>query len=132
VSDHHPPIRSLPAYPSLEQLRKQAKDLLREHRSGSAEAARRLSARKPGLVEPKLADAQFVIAREHGFESWPKLAHHVAAAAPRHLGPYERMAEDVLAADGGDAEASRRLGEQLGRVLSQATLRDLLEQHRSA
>src|SRR5689334_19301109 len=44
---------------NLEQLRKQAKDLLRELKTGRPEA--------------KLADAQLVIAREHGFPSWPKL-----------------------------------------------------------
>jgi catechol 2,3-dioxygenase-like lactoylglutathione lyase family enzyme len=59
-----PPLQ-LPAHPSLEQLRKLAK------------------ARLPGLraVRPdaKLAEAQYVLAREYGFESWPKLVKHVTA-----------------------------------------------------
>ncbi len=32
-----------------------------------------------------LADAQFVIAREHGFESWPKFAKHVESVASASL-----------------------------------------------
>jgi ankyrin repeat protein len=49
---------TLPAKPSLDQLRKRAKDLAR------AEAV-------------KLSEAQFRIAREHGFPSWPKLQAYV-------------------------------------------------------
>lgn len=44
---------------NLEQLRKQAKERLRERRA----AGERI----------KLSDVQFVLAREHGFASWPKL-----------------------------------------------------------
>jgi ankyrin repeat protein len=49
---------TLPAKPSLDQLRKRAKDL----------------ARAEGV---KLAEAQFRIARDHGFPSWPKLRAYV-------------------------------------------------------
>src|SRR5690348_4203304 len=49
----------LPERPNLRHLRDQAKDLVRT-----------------GAV-PKLADAQFQIAREYGFPSWPKLKQHV-------------------------------------------------------
>ena len=52
-------LRALPPSPSLEHLRSQAKDLLR---AGQA---------------PALAAAQFRIAREYGFASWPKLKAHV-------------------------------------------------------
>jgi len=67
----------LPDRPSLEQLRKQAKDLLRALRDGDAAAATRLTAHKPAVVEPILSDAQYVLAREYGFESWPKLVERV-------------------------------------------------------
>lgn len=53
----------LPAAPSLEQLRKQAKDLVREHR-GDAEPLR-------------LSAAQLALAREYGFPSWPRLKAYV-------------------------------------------------------
>ena len=37
---------------------------------------------QPGPGEAKLADAQHVIAREHGFENWSALKAHVEAAQP--------------------------------------------------
>src|SRR5687767_1033580 len=67
----------LPERPSLEQLRKQAKELLRQLRTGDTSATTRLHAHKPDVSNPILADAQHVLAREHGFESWPKLVHHI-------------------------------------------------------
>lgn len=73
---------SLPAAPSLEQLRKQAKDLLRAHRAGAAAATARLAAHHPRPEEPlKLAGAQLVLAREHGFPSWPRLRAYVERLA---------------------------------------------------
>jgi ankyrin repeat protein len=69
---------SLPQAPSLEHLRRQAKDLLRAHRAGVAAAAERVAATHPHPDRPmKLADAQLVIAREHGFASWPRLKEYV-------------------------------------------------------
>lgn len=63
---------------NLEQLRKQAKDLLRDHRAGLPAAHERLAAHHPGPRGPvKLADTQLVVAREHGFPSWPKLRAYV-------------------------------------------------------
>jgi len=60
---------SLPAHPSLEQLRKQSKD--------------RLAALRASDPSVKLADAQFDVARQYGFESWPKLVAHVSTLDPR-------------------------------------------------
>ena len=77
------PRRILPDRPSLEQLRKQAKDLLRDARNRDAAAIARLAAtgRRESDARISLADAQLAIAREYGFPSWPKLAHHVLAVA---------------------------------------------------
>jgi ankyrin repeat protein len=97
---------SLPAAPSLEQLRKQAKDLLRAHRAGDPAAIARIAAYQPG--EPlKLTGAQLVIAREHGFPSWPRLRAYVdrvAAYGPElqhayheDLDYYEGRADGLLA-----------------------------------
>ena len=67
---------------NLEQQKKQARDLLRAIRSGNADAFSRLRrhhARWAALHEDtvrqlvSLHDAQFVLAREQGFASWPKL-----------------------------------------------------------
>src|SRR5215218_784595 len=57
---------------NLEQLRKQAKQLVRAARGGDADALARLGGR-----EPTLASAQLVVARGYGYSSWPGL---VAAA----------------------------------------------------
>ena len=61
---------------NLEQLRKQAKELVRAARAGDAEALARLEGR-----EPILARAQLVVAREHGYASWPALVTAVEANA---------------------------------------------------
>jgi len=72
----------LPARPSLEQLHKQAKDLLRRFRAGDSSAAARLRAARPSLQDSAtLADAQFTLAREYGFETWARLKHFVATPA---------------------------------------------------
>ncbi|MGV3615369.1 MAG: hypothetical protein ACO1SV_08550 [Fimbriimonas sp.] len=62
--------------PSLEQLRKQAKELLRHYRAGDPAARSRI----PGKGRVTLADAQFALARELGFESWARLKHHLDPA----------------------------------------------------
>jgi ankyrin repeat protein len=64
----------LPARPDLEQLRHQAKDLLRSARDGDAESLTRLHAVSP---RPTLSSAQLAVAREYGFASWPKLRREV-------------------------------------------------------
>ena len=60
---------------NLEQLRKQAKELVRAARAGDETARARL-----GRREPILASAQLVLAREHGFPSWPALVHALDAS----------------------------------------------------
>jgi hypothetical protein len=77
----------LPDRPSLEQLRKRAKQLLKQLRNGDPLANERLRNYKPGVSDPILADAQFVIAREHGFESWPRLVSAPSSSRPRTAPP---------------------------------------------
>ena len=60
----------------LDQLRKQAKELVRAARAGEPEALARLGGR-----EPILARAQLVVAREHGYASWPRLVAAAEAGA---------------------------------------------------
>lgn len=64
----------LPARPDLDQLRHQAKDLLRAAKSGESEALARMRAVSDRLT---LASAQLAVAREYGFASWPKLKTEV-------------------------------------------------------
>ena len=93
--------RELPPRASLENLRNQAKTLQKQHREGNAEALARVSvwlgpdaqpstlegpAVRPssGVVTPlRLHDAQFVLAREYGFASWPRLVEHFEAQQSR-------------------------------------------------
>jgi hypothetical protein len=75
---------------NLEQQRKRAKDLRRAHRNGVLEAGVRVSRYLPRvrhfpvqkvLESPlTLAEAQFIVAREAGFASWPKMKHHIEEA----------------------------------------------------
>ncbi len=71
-------MATLPAHPSLDQLRHQAKDLLRAARSGDAVAAAQVAAVSD---RPTLSAAQLVVARTHGFPSWPALKAEVQARA---------------------------------------------------
>jgi ankyrin repeat protein len=74
------PALSLPARPSLEQLRKKAKELLKDYRAGDPTAVRRFQSHHPRGIPGKgatLADAQLMLAREYGFPSWAKLKHNV-------------------------------------------------------
>ena len=117
----------LPGRPSLEQLRKQAKELLKQLRNGDPFAIDRLRKHKPNVSEPILADAQFVIAREHGFESWPKLVHHVHAAQPPDLEQHRRIAEDLVAVYNlSDAEAATRLNDIFYSTLNIEQIRDFI------
>jgi ankyrin repeat protein len=68
---------------SLEQQHKLAKDLIRAARDGDAAALARIRAvRSDAATTPravKLADAQLAVAREAGFDSWPKLVADLKA-----------------------------------------------------
>jgi ankyrin repeat protein len=95
-----------PARPSLEMQRKLAKRLLRDAWSGNAEAIARAQAFHPGPVDPdamKLHDAQLVIARGYGFESWAAMARKIESLT---MTPIERFDAAVRA---GQAEQVHEL-----------------------
>ena len=77
------PVRKLPVTPDLDQLKHQAKDLLRAIHDGDATAIAELNEFHPDKVNPpdaKLADAQLVLARSYQAESWPRLVQGVELA----------------------------------------------------
>jgi ankyrin repeat protein len=75
-------LKQLPDNASLEHLKSQAKSLLTALQSNDAGAQARLAGLP--IEQPfQLADAQFVIAREYGFDSWSKLKRHVEGATDR-------------------------------------------------
>ena len=103
-------MSELPPRPSIEQLRKQAKERLDT---------------MPGA---KLADAQFALARDYGFDSWPGLVHHVTAIAAPEVAQHDRMAHDMVAAyrDRDDAAAAR-LNELFHSAITVDQIRHFLE-----
>ncbi|HKD81886.1 MAG TPA: ankyrin repeat domain-containing protein [Candidatus Angelobacter sp.] len=100
--------KPLPARPSLEQYKKQAKELLKAYRSADVGSIRRVTGNHPRfekLAEPEfdiskfaLADAQLVIAREHGFESWPKFAKQIEVINSRRAAQSDPLAAFIEAA----------------------------------
>ena len=75
--------RRLPEHPNLRHLKDQAKDLLRLGRARS------------------LADAQFQVARQYGFASWPRLKAHVESL--------QTVGQLKLAIDSNDLERVKQL-----------------------
>jgi ankyrin repeat protein len=102
------PSQQLPPKPSLRQLRNQAKDLLQALQAGEAEAIRRIAASHPrfsgssqaeiAAAEIVLADAQLVIARELGFDSWPRLKKHCDSLSQSASSMHELVTGDNVQA----------------------------------
>ena len=124
----------LPARPSLEQLHKQAKELLQQHRAGDQSATQRFRASGARLRETAtLADAQFVLAREYGFETWATLKHHIEAATTSDTADaLQRLPWDLLAAHNGDAEALKRLNHLLASSITVDQLHQRVAQRMEA
>jgi ankyrin repeat protein len=110
-----PAVRPLPDSPDLDQLRKQAKDLLRAARAANRDALARFRilpslahAGDDELARTTLAlhDAQSVIAREHGFPSWNALRERVEELT---LGFDDAVREFVETATDGRARRAERL-----------------------
>lgn len=100
-------VGPLPAKPSLEQLRKRAKQLRDDARAGrmntyknvceARELARELHPRWAGATTGwerfSLADAQLVVARAHGFSSWRRLREHVEMIVRYGRSPQRRSGQ---------------------------------------
>jgi hypothetical protein len=72
-------MKPLPARPSLESLRKQAKKLARDAAAGDTSAIARLRAKLPDASLPLTQrNAQLVIAREYGYAGWQDLTADVS------------------------------------------------------
>jgi hypothetical protein len=123
-----PTASRLPARPSLEQLRKQAKDLLRDCKDGDADALERVRRYKSQAITPLLADAQFALAREYGFESWAQLVHEVDASNPADLDRFDSIARDLAAAYAGDADALARLNDRFPGTKDLPQLRRMVQE----
>src|SRR5438093_4367587 len=81
------PARELPDRPNLDQYKKQAKELVKAAKAGDARAFVLMREHHPRLKQLlddqlhrtkfALADAQLIVARAHGFASWPTFAKHI-------------------------------------------------------
>ncbi|HXH38332.1 MAG TPA: tetratricopeptide repeat protein [Thermoanaerobaculia bacterium] len=129
----------LPPHPHLGYYRKLAKDLLKSRTSAdpaalrawvkqfvSAEQVERMEMRIRSANIAKLADAQFFIARAHGFASWPKFARHVEDLQQAGS-PDARFEEAADAIASGDIDALGRILDERPELIRQRSSRD----HRS-
>jgi ankyrin repeat protein len=112
--------KPLPVRPNLQQYRKQAKDLLKSFKEGDQETLHLVKQYHPRLrgrpssndrnavsdnevreAKLTLADAQFIIARRHQFESWPKFVKQIEALneAGSAESQFERAADAIVAGD---------------------------------
>ena len=83
-------MSELPRHPDLDQLRRQARELLRAAAAGEPRALARLRAHSEQVT---LSAAQLTLAREHGFPSWAALRAEVerrraVAVQPSAAGGY--------------------------------------------
>ena len=88
--------RHLPVRPNLDQLKSQAKDLLREYRANESHAIEdfsELHPRAPNSSEAKLADAQLVLARSYGVPTWPRLVQACQMTDAIHRNDVESIQE---------------------------------------
>lgn len=83
----HTPARTLGPRPHLDQLRRQAKELLEAYSRGDASAAVEIHAHYHGADPTTFAlhDAQLVIARACGFQSWARLKAFIDGVTVRRL-----------------------------------------------
>src|SRR5258706_11441670 len=96
--------KQLPARPNVEQFRKQAKELLKRRRT--SDAIQRIRKFHPRLKELtgvqletfSLADAQWIVAREYCFESWPNFIKHIEemARANSPVSKFELAADAIV------------------------------------
>ena len=102
----YPPTRAMRENPDIDQLRRQARELLEAYRAQSPDAVVEVGAYHRTTTPDTFAlhDAQFVLARSYGFESWPKLKAAIEGVTTK------RMHEAVKTGDPGAVRAllSRR------------------------
>ena len=96
-------------HPDLEQIKRQAKELLRGFMAGEADATAEVQAhdRVTDASQFALHDAQLVMARSYGFASWAKLKAYVDGVTVK------RLADAIRAGDLVQVEAMLRARPEL-------------------
>jgi hypothetical protein len=122
--------KEVPTRPNLEQYKKQAKDLLKSYRAGDAGTLEVIKQHHPRLGKVPdaelrgarfaLADAQLILAREHGFESWPRFVKHIEAFSLKNspTSIFESAVDAVVAGDIATLERLLRENPELIRARS--------------
>jgi len=109
--------KSLPARPSLESLRKQAKKLARDIAAGGAGAMARARAQLPRVDLPLTQrNAQLVIAREYGYAGWQDLTAEVSKRLGKGLEWAAAQARRII--HDNDVEGLKRLLAEYPALLS--------------
>ena len=113
------PTVRLPDDPSLEQLKNQAKTLQRFVRAGVPEALEQVREFHPRMKNVAAdtreatsfsrADAQLVVARRHGFSSWPKLRAHLDVVTRYRRAPHRAAVGGRLTNEADRADEFLRL-----------------------
>lgn len=85
-------MSALPPRPDLDQLRRIAKERLKEARAGDDQALDRINAASAGVT---LSAAQLQLARDHGFSSWPGMQLEIARRSVLDLRDPESLAAFV-------------------------------------
>ncbi|MEM9159661.1 MAG: VOC family protein [Verrucomicrobiota bacterium] len=101
---------------NLEQLKNQAKRLLKDAKAKNPHAKRRLERAKLETEQPKLADAQTVIARENGFSTWTDLKRSLESSTPESSSSsYQLSIENIdqIWLDSTDLEATEHFYSQI-------------------
>ncbi len=123
ASHHSPPTRKLPAKPNLNQIKKQAKELLKAFQAGEQSAVEEVRAHYRAPMSPteefQLSDAQLVLARAYGFESWVKLKAFVDGVTMKRF---------VAAVEAGDIDLVRTMLRQRPELVHKDTAEN--DEHR--
>jgi hypothetical protein len=103
------PTRDFREHTDLNQLKRQAKELLEAFRGGEPSAAAEVNVHYRGADPGTFAlhDAQLVLARAYGFQSWPKLKAYVDGMTAK------RLIEAVRVGDVEEVEAMLRARPEL-------------------
>ena len=79
--------RVLPSDVNLEDIKSEAMNLFYRLRERDETALRRYYSFDPaaGMFDPRIDDAQYVIAREYGYASWRRLMGHLGTLPSREI-----------------------------------------------
>lgn len=109
---------------NFEQQQKRAKDLVKAAKAGDTAALARFKS-----SPPKLAEAQYLIARELRFASWAALKRHTAAMSRERETLEAGLATDACALDGDRRTLHVRCGSDIKGELQRAGFRGDFYEH---